>query len=44
MAERPILFVAGLGRCGTTMVMNMLAPGRIARPVKEIVEEMRAAR
>lgn len=27
MAERPILFVAGLGRCGTTLVMNMLARG-----------------
>lgn len=27
MADRPILFVAGLGRCGTTMVMNMLAAG-----------------
>lgn len=27
MADRPILFVAGLGRCGTTMVMTMLDAG-----------------
>lgn len=25
MTDRPILFVAGLGRCGTTMTMQMLA-------------------
>lgn len=27
--ERPILIVAGLGRCGTTMVMQMLAAGGV---------------
>lgn len=27
MADQPILFVAGLGRCGTTMVMTMLDAG-----------------
>ena len=27
MTDRPILFVAGLGRCGTTMVMTMLDAG-----------------
>lgn len=27
MTDRPVLFVAGIGRCGTTMVMTMLDAG-----------------
>lgn len=42
MTARPILFVAGLGRCGTTMVMTMLDRGRFPvsgpRPAYEVDE------
>lgn len=32
MTDRPILLVAGLGRCGTTMMMTMLDAGGYAIP------------
>lgn len=48
MTDRPILFVAGLGRCGTTMVMTMLDAGRFPvagpRPSYEPAERWRAGR
>jgi hypothetical protein len=48
MNGAPILFVAGLGRCGTTMVMTMLDAGGFPvtgpRPSYEDAEKWRAGR
>lgn len=48
MGDAPILFVAGLGRCGTTMLMTMLDAGGFPvtgpRPSYEPAEHWRAGR
>ncbi len=48
MTELPILFVAGLGRCGTTMAMTMLDAGGFPvtgpRPAYELPDHWRAGR
>jgi hypothetical protein len=48
MVDAPILFVAGLGRCGTTMVMTMLDAGGFPvsgpRPAYEPAERWEAGR
>lgn len=48
MTGQPILFVAGLGRCGTTLVMTMLDAGGFPvsgpRPSYEIPNRWRAGR